>query len=151
MDTTLPTASDSRYLRLVPVPADARASFPVTHPYLELVYMPLLGPTAVSLMRRLDWLVSSAEGPTTVETAALAAELGLKRGCEVRPGARSPVWRGVNRLAHAHLVRWLGPEDLGVCGKVPALSAPRVASLPPAAQRAHEALLKGGLQSPDLP
>lgn len=150
---TIPTQqpggrAEANLIRLAPLSPTAGSSFPVDHPYFEVVYMPLMGPSAISLMRRLDWLLRSAGGPVTVDTVTLASELGLRAGHTEPIGARSPFGRSLNRLAHAHLVRWLGPQDLGVMPEIPILSSRRVASLPTRAQDAHRTFLRRGEPPP---
>lgn len=139
VDGSTPTPLGS--LRLVPLEPVKGGLFPLQHPYVEIVYLPLVGPTSVSAARHIDRLVRAAGGPITVDAAVLAAELGLRSAGRDPIGARSPLRRCLDRLAYAHIARWLGDIDLGVLREVPPLSARALARLPASARSAHERLM----------
>lgn len=128
-------------LRLTLLAPPKGGVFPLQHPYIEIVYLPLLGPTSVSAARHIDRLVRGAGGPMTVDAAVLAAELGLRSAGQDPIGTRAPLRRCLDRLAHAHIARWLGATDLGVLQKLPPVSARTLRRLPVSAQVAHKQLL----------
>lgn len=138
-----------RELRLTSLAPPKGGVFPLHHPYIEIVYLPLLGPASVSAARHIDRLIRSARGPTTVDTAVLAAELGLRAAGRDPIGTRAPLRRCLDRLAHAHVAHWLGATDLGLLQKLPPVSARALLRLPASAQAAHKRLLAEISPSPN--
>jgi hypothetical protein len=144
-----PTSDDGRNadrpasaaLRLVPLSPPREPSFPLLHPYLEVVYAPLLGPTAVLLARRLGHHLTANRGPVTVDVVLLARDLGVRATQNHPLGKRAALRRALDRLEHAHLVRWQGETDLGVLTGAPVLSDQTLAKLPASARKAHDHFL----------
>lgn len=124
-------------LRLRPMPAPSAPSFRLTHPYFEIAYAPLLGPTAVALARALARHIDAADGPTTVAPVQLALELGLRASSTEVLGKRSHLVRALDRLAHAHVVDPLGDRTLGVHLFVRPLRIQTLRTMPLAVQEAH--------------
>lgn len=114
--------------------AQAASRFEPSHPYVEIVYAPLVGPSAIllvrSLARRLD------AGDTTVDLGELGKELGLRSSSSEPFGARSPLRRALDRLAHLELVR-VHDGALQVCSSVPPLPGRLLDRLPGRALDAH--------------
>lgn len=118
-------------------------SFPLNHPYVERVYAPSLGPSAVLLARHLGRVLAvNGNKPARVCPAALSLELGLRARSEEPLGTRSLLRRAIDRLEHHHLVRWQGPRHLAVVTHVPPVNDRALAKLPPAARRAHDHFLE---------
>ena len=92
-------------LRLTPLRCTSAPSFALTHPYLELVYGPILGPTAVLVARNLGRRLAATSGPITVSVVAIAVELGLRASHDEPLGKQSPVRHAIDRLEHTHLVQ----------------------------------------------
>ncbi len=130
--------STNRSLRLTPLRQASRLAFPLTHPYFELVYGPLLGPTAVVVARNIGRRLMGRTDPLDVCGATLALEVGLRAKSEHPLGRRSAVRRAIDRLEHQRIVRWLGEYDLGIFTEVPALGARSLSKLPASARSAHE-------------
>lgn len=124
-------------LRLRPLPAPIEPAFPLGHEYFEVVYTPLVGPTAVLLARAMARHLELAGGPTTVRPIELALEVGIRASSTDPLGKRSHLVHAIERLAHDHLVVWLGEGVLGVRTAVSLLSARALEKLPPAAREAH--------------
>ena len=78
----------SEVLRLRALPAASQPAFPLEHDYFEIVYTPLVGPTAVLLARAMARHLDAAGGPTTVCPIELAQEIGL------RASSANPVCQG---------------------------------------------------------
>lgn len=127
-----------RGLRLRPVVARGEAAtFPLVHPYFEIVYAPLLGPTAVLLARAMARHLDAVGGPTTVHPVELALEVGIRASSIDPLGKRSHLVHAIDRLAHDHIVIRLGDRVLGVNLWVPLLGDRSLAKLPAAAKDAH--------------
>lgn len=130
-------------LRLTPLPCTSAPSFALTHPYLEVVYGPILGPTAVLVARNLGRRLAAASGPITVSVVAIGFELGLRASHKEPLGKRSPVRHAIDRLKHTHLVQWLAPDHLAVQTEVPAANERTLARLPESAAEAHRHFVAG--------
>lgn len=124
-------------IRLVPDATAPESGFPLNHPYLEVVYGPLLGPTAVLLARALGRALQRAGGPTDVDLRQLARDLGLQSTGNQVPGERSPLSRAFRRLAHVRLTRSEEGGVVAVVVAVPPVSPRVLDGLPTAARAAH--------------
>lgn len=116
-------------------------SFPLDHPYVELVYAPLVGASAVLFLRRVALLARDSEA-IVIDSAVMASELGLRTRDARAPGRNSPFVKALNRLEHFRLARWLHPRQLGVYRQAPALADEHLASLPASARRVHHRFLE---------
>lgn len=126
-------------LRLVPLPPVQEPSFALTHPYVEMVYANMLGPSAVLLLRAFGRALGSAGQAVTVCPQALSRELGLTSTTSESPlGRRARLRRAIERLEHERLVRWRSDVELAVHIRAPALSDRALRRLPPQARRAHD-------------
>jgi hypothetical protein len=101
---------------------------------------PLVGPTAVLLLRNLARRVASGRAPIRVDLPELAAELGIATGVREVVGRRSRLRHAIERLARAHLVVWIEESHLGVQALVPPVSAKALSQVPGSVRTAHEAL-----------
>jgi len=128
-------------LRLIPLPCPTEPSFPLDHLYLEVVYTPLVGPTAVLLARAMARHIGVAGGPAVVCPVDLALEVGIRCGSSGPLGRRSHLVRAIDRLAHDHIVSRLGETILGVRVAIPPLGANALGKLPASAREAHEVFL----------
>jgi hypothetical protein len=111
---------------------------PPATPPTPIVYAPLLGPTAVLLARSLGRHLMASRGPATVSAVVLALGLGLRATQEHPLGRQAALRHALDRLEHAHLVRWLGDTDLGVHTAAPVVNERTLTKLPPSARVAHE-------------
>jgi hypothetical protein len=130
---------ESRALYLSALPTTSRPSFHLTHPYFEIVYAPVLGPSATLLGRYLGRVLAS-HGDEKVQLcpAALSLELGLRSSSADPLGDRSLLRKAIERLEHSRIARWLEPQHLGMCTAVPPVSNRVRDKLPTAARRAHD-------------
>lgn len=124
-------------LRLRALPAASEPAFPLDHAYFEIVYAPLIGPTAVLLARAMARHLDTAGGPTTVCPVELALEVGIRASSTDPLGRKSHLVHAIDRLAHDRIVSRLGERVLGVRVAVPALTARALEKLPAAAIQAH--------------
>lgn len=119
-------------------PTDHQMRFPVGHPYLELVYMPLIGATAVALLRRLGLLFAGSTTATIeVDAPALARELGLRAGSAEAVGERSPLMKTLSRLTRQNLITRVDHRHFGVCLCIPSLDDCDVRRIPEPIRRIH--------------
>lgn len=130
-------ASIPAQLRLVPLAPLTERVVAIDHTYFEIVYTPRLGPTAVLLARSMVRHLGAHPAPTTVSTAELACEVGLRADPDHPIGKQSSLPRALNRLTHARIVQWCGRADLGIRVAVPLLTPVAVASLPRVARQTH--------------
>ncbi len=130
---------ETRALYLTTLPQPSRTSFHLTHPYFEIVYAPMLGPSATMLGRYLGRVLAT-HGDEKVQLcpAALCLELGMRSSSGDPLGERSLLRRSFERLEHTRLARWLEPQHLGMCIEVPPVSDRVRDKLPKAARRAHD-------------
>ena len=128
-------------LRLTPLRCTSAPSFALTHPYLELVYGPILGPTAVLVARNLGRRLAATSGPITVSVVAIAVELGLRASHDEPLGKQSPVRRAIDRLEHSHFVQWLAHDHLAVQTEAPVANEHTLSRLPESAAEAHHQFL----------
>ena len=125
-------------LRLRALPAATDGVFPLEHVYFEIVYTPLLGPTAVLLARAMARHLDAAGGPTTVCPVELALEVGIRASSTDPLGKKSHLVHAIDRLAHDHIVARLGDRILGVREAIPPVSSRALAKLPASALKAHQ-------------
>lgn len=101
--------------------------------YVEYCWLPVLGPTATWLYRRLGSLVLMHDGGCRVDLVDLATSLGLGEGL----GRHSPLVRAVSRLVRFEVIRVSGSVLLVRRALAP-LSENRVRRLSASARFAHE-------------
>lgn len=130
---------ETRALYLTTVPQPSRTSFHLTHPYFEIVYAPMLGPSATMLGRYLGRVLAT-HGDEKVQLcpAALCLELGMRSSSGNPLGERSLLRRAFERLEHNRIARWIEPQHLGMYIEVPPVSDRVRDKLPKAARRAHD-------------
>ena len=128
---------DTFRIRVVQDLAAREPSFSLDHVYFEVVYGPLVGPTAVVLARALGRALERAGGTTEADLRELARELGLQSAGDRGPGARSPLARALRRLEHIRVTRWKERGVLAVVAAAPSVSPRVLEGLPVAAQDLH--------------
>jgi hypothetical protein len=112
-------------------------------PYVEVCWLPVLGPTATWLYRRLGSWVEIEDETVPVDLADLSVSLGIGQGL----GRHSPLMRSLGRLAQFHVARWQG-SALGVRRSLPLLPERQAARLSPSAYRFHQQLRDGPRPAP---
>lgn len=118
-------------------PVVDRIGFPVLDPYVELAWLPVIGPSATWMLRRFDSWLPDPSLRVEVDLSELGLMLGL--GASVTPW--SSVQRTMNRLVRFGLAEWSGV--LRVRGTVPPLSSRQLARVSAWVRDAHEALTAG--------
>ncbi len=101
--------------------------------YVERYWLPVLGPSATLLLRRLAQELELEPDGFELDPARCALELGLG----TRGGRHSPFWRTVDRTARFGMTRRNG-ELLAVRRRLPPLTARQVDRLPEHLRDAHQ-------------
>ncbi|MGH9116376.1 MAG: hypothetical protein ACRD0A_00370 [Acidimicrobiales bacterium] len=113
--------------------------------YVERFWLPVLGPSACWLLRRLaSWLERDPDGfELPVDETALSLGLG------VRPGRQAPLRRTIERCCQFRVTHLDGEAaTLLVRRKLPPLTRNQVTRLPDSLQAAHRAFLEHQLRQP---
>lgn len=127
-------------LKLVTLPPPPSPRFEIEHPYFELVYEPLIGPSAFVVARNLVRHLRADGERVSVCPLELALEAGL-RASRVEPlGRNAPLSRTLQRLRRFDLVRLQG-EEVGVRLAVAPVPDRWRRQLPPSAASAHQQFL----------
>ena len=115
--------------------------------YVETFWLPLLGPSATLLVRKLaSWLERSPEG-FDVPAEEVARGLGLG----AKGGQRSPFNRTLGRLAQFKVVHLDEGDVVLTRRKLPGLTRSQVGKLPPGLREALEAYKAAETSDPALP
>lgn len=122
-------------------PPAALRSFPLDHPYVELVYAPLVGASAVLFVRRIA-LLAIGRDSVVVDRAVIASELGLRSRTDGEVGRNSPLIKALNRLTHYRLARWFRADRFGVYQQAPAVAGEDLARLPASTRQVHARYLQ---------
>jgi hypothetical protein len=101
--------------------------------YVELFWLPTLGPSATWLLRRSAVFLLGSTEDFTLDFDWLATSLGLGRG----DSRHAPLPRAIDRLVRFNLAQRLGDEHLAIRTQVPALPAHHAARLDPLTQELH--------------
>lgn len=125
-------------LRLCELPSTVDSVVSLSSVQFEVIYAPLVGPTAVLLARAMARHLSDADGHATVDPIELAFEIGLRSNNKDPLGSRSQLVHALDRLAHDHIVRQMDQGVVGVRTRLPLLSARTTRRLPRSARAAHE-------------
>jgi hypothetical protein len=125
-----------------------KRGYPADSGYVEAFWLPVLGPSATFLFRRLNVLLEAFPEGMTTEMNELGRELGLGTS----DSKHSPLQRAISRLVRFGLVRRSASGQLAVRRAVGPLSQHLVHSLPPFLQEAHEEVIsRARACDPDLP
>ncbi len=112
-------------LRILIAPGDP-TGYPITHPYVDGLWQPVLGPSAVSLLRLVDRFAVTHSDSFTIELDQLGRRLGIGGR-----GATSRAARTIDRLCNYRVAARLGANELVVPLRLPALSNRQLDRLPP--------------------
>ncbi len=129
---------EANALRLTPIAPTALRTYPLTHPYVEIVFTPSLGPTPIALARYIGRILAAHDSPVTVCTVALAHELGIRARQEQPLGMKSSLRRSLDRLEWAQFIEWIDDHHIAVQTEIPAVNDQARSRLPPAARYAHD-------------
>lgn len=128
-------------LRLRALPSCGQPEFPVEHPYFELVYGPVIGPSAFMVARNFARRLHAADGLVTACPIEVARETGLRASHGEALGRKSQLVKTIARLQRNHLVHPDVDGVLGVVVAVPPISTRWLDQIPATAVAAHHGLL----------
>lgn len=129
-----PTFPESRLeIRPWPDPVLDNLGHDARSPYVERYWLPILGPSATLLVRRLAAALEESPDGFELDPAAWAVELGIG----MRGGRHSPFWRSIDRTCRFGATRRHG-EVLAVRRRLPPLNRHQVDRLPATLQAGHE-------------
>lgn len=114
--------------------------------YVEMFWLPTLGPTSLLLLRRLAASLEQRPDGLDLPLADTSRSLGLGD----REGPSSPLWRSLSRLVQFDLARPENENELAVRLRVPPVNRRHVRRLPPDLQQAHEEWATAQLAEPPL-
>lgn len=116
-----------------------RHGFDLQHPYVELCWTPVLGPTATLAARRLDLLLRDEPRGVDVDVPDLGRQLGVSP--HGRAGRWSPIVRALERLERYGFARWDPHTDRFALRQTVAAVSPRLLErLPETTVRLHHRL-----------
>lgn len=101
--------------------------------YVEVCWLPVMGPTATWLYRRLGSWVEYNPAGLTVNLQQVSESIGLGEAL----GRHSKIAKALGRLARYQAVRW-GGDELQVRTALPPLPLRLVKGLDPQTRRLHE-------------
>jgi hypothetical protein len=113
--------------------------FDATSAYIELCWLPTLGPSATWMLRRLAAGFKANPDGYQVDLVQLASALGL--GANAKPGRHSPAVRSLQRLVMFGMARPVDDSTLEVRRRIPPLALRQVHRLSAPLQQAHERIL----------
>ena len=111
--------------------------FPVTHPYVERCWLPVIGPSGTWCLRRLAAELDAHPEGTAMALGALARDLGLSD----QLGRSAPLTRTMQRLSDFGLARFSDHDTFEVRTSVPPLGPRALARLSREAQDAHRSMV----------
>ena len=110
--------------------------FPVQHQYVETLWLPVIGPSAMWLLRRMGgWVLACPDGLTVV-----LPELSESLGLGWSSGANSSLQRSMRRLIMFGLACW--SDSFQVATRVPAVSERQLTRMSPGLVRAHDRMIQ---------
>ena len=122
--------------------------YPADSGYVEAFWLPVLGPSATFLFRRLNVLLEAFPEGMTTEMNDLGRELGLGTS----DSRHAPLPRAISRLVRFGLARRSASGQLAVRRKAGPLSPHLVSTLPGFLQEAHRKVIsRERACDPDLP
>ena len=127
--------SDNRTLRIVPWidPIADPHGVPPCSRYVELYWLPVIGPSTTWLLRRLSYGLEMHPTGLDLDLTETARSLGLGD----KMGKNSPFLRALQRLCTFELARTHGPGALAVRTTVPPLPLRHLSRLPDSLQASH--------------
>lgn len=136
--TTPPSDSENAFIDIIEWndPLVAASGFPISDTYVELFWLPILGPTATWLIRRCAHGLTEQPQGYTVDMADLAQRIGVAYSL----GRHNPFARALHRcimFGAAQQIALHPRRTLAVRTTLPALPQRHLARLPEQLQIAH--------------
>ena len=105
-----------RTLTVLVAPGDP-AGYPITHPYIENLYLPIIGPSTYVLLRLLDRLADEHPDTFTIALNDLAHRIGLGNN-----GTANRTTHTIDRLCAYRLAALTQPDTIIFPRHLPALT-----------------------------
>lgn len=118
-----------RTLTVLVAPGDP-TGYPITHPYVENLYLPLIGPSTYVLLRLLDRLAEEHTDTFTITLDDLAHRIGLGNN-----GTANRTTHTIDRLCAYRLAVRTTPDTIVFATHLPALSNRQLDRLHPSLVR----------------
>lgn len=126
------------------VPGAAGGGHDPRSAYVELFWLPTLGPSTTLLLRYLARALEGSPSGFVMDTQEAARSLGIGH----RDGPRSPIRRSLERAQAFGMCRPIRPGVLAARTRLPDLSPRQVSRLPRSLATRHEALLYAAFPGP---
>ncbi|HEX3979755.1 MAG TPA: hypothetical protein VHW93_00940 [Acidimicrobiales bacterium] len=127
-----PDAAALRVVTWLDPIADPHGVHPCSR-YVELYWLPTIGPSTAWLLRRLSYGLDMHPGGFDLDLVETARSLGLGE----RLGKNSPFRRALQRLRTFELARPYGPDGMAVRTHIPPLPLRHLSRLPRPLQASH--------------
>ncbi len=112
-------------------------TFPVQHQYVEMLWLPVIGPSSTWLLRRLSgWSLACPDGLQVV-----LPELSESLGLGWSAGPNSSLQRSMRRLMMFGLAQWTA-DAFEIATLVPAISERQLSRLSSGLVRAHDRMVE---------
>jgi hypothetical protein len=111
------------------VPHSREQWWPIASDYVQLLWLPILGPSSIVLLQRLDLLIGR-----TARISISAEELARSLGLGHTPSRGSLLDRSIDRCRDFHLLRELIPGLIEIPRELPPLSNRQLKRLPESLQ-----------------
>jgi hypothetical protein len=119
-------------------PTAGTPRFPTRSRYVERIWLPVLGPTPVLLLRLLaEFIEASPSGSATLDSRTVSISLGLGKGV----GNSATLARSLRRLQRFRLIAPTDDGELLVRTEVPPVSERDVAAMPSWLRDLHDGLM----------
>lgn len=119
----------NRTLTVLVAPGDP-TGYPITHPYIENLYLPIIGPSTYVLLRLLDRLADEHPDTFTIALDDLAHRIGLGNN-----GTANRTTHTIDRLCTYRLAARTRPDTIVFPRHLPALSNRQLDRLAPSIAR----------------
>lgn len=132
MTLALPSADHSaspEHLNVIVAPGEPDG-YPITHPYVEDLYVPIVGPSTYLLLRLLDRIADEHPDSFTLSLDEIAHRLGLGN-----KGRSSRTTRTIDRLCSFRLAVRISADTIVVPRRLPSLTNRQLDRLAPALAR----------------
>jgi hypothetical protein len=121
-------------------PPAAEPNYPVRSPYVEFFWMPLIGPSAMFLLWRLDAYLDNEPDGHTFDLDELGRQLGLGSS----ESEHAPLARALSRLVRFSMARRTNAGGIAIRRAVGPLPPHYLSSLSPVLQEVHRSALSDG-------
>jgi len=124
----------STTLHVLIAPGDP-AGYAIAHPYVDGLWLPVVGPSAIALLRLVDRFAETHPDTFTIEFEQLGRRIGIGGG-----GESSRVSRTIDRLCKFRIAARVGEREIVVPLRLPPLSNRQLDRLPPYIARLDQEL-----------